>query len=81
MHDAPDFLSIKEFAALLKVHRNTVRRCILRGRINAIKIGGIKNSVYRIPKSEIQRLSITDLEKIIDNLIEKRMIENNNKKT
>lgn len=75
MADKEDFLSIKEFAALLKVHHNTVRRCILRGRINAIKIGGVKNSVYRIPRSELQRLAITDLENIIDKLIEKRMID------
>jgi excisionase family DNA binding protein len=70
-----DFLSIKEFAAYLGVHPDTIRRSIRRGRINAIRVGGGKRTIYRIPKSESNRLAISDMEKILDRLIEKRMTE------
>jgi excisionase family DNA binding protein len=67
-----DFLSIKEFASELGVHHNTIRRCIARGRINAIRVGGIRKSIYRIPRSELQRLAIKDLEYIIDKIVEEK---------
>ncbi len=67
-----DFVSIKEFAAILGVHPDTIRRSIRRGRINALRVGGGKRSVFRIPKSETNRMAVCDLEKIIDHLIEKR---------
>lgn len=69
-----DFLTIKEFAFELGVHHVTIRRAIARGRINAIRVGGIKKSIYRIPRSELQRLAIKDLEDIIEKIIEKRKI-------
>lgn len=72
----PDFLSIKEFAALIGVHSDTVRRSIKRGRIVAIKVGGGKRSIYRIPKSETQRLALCDLEEIIEKWHEKRSLNN-----
>lgn len=71
-----DFLSIKEFAALLKVHPDTIRRSIRNGRIGAIKVGGKIRSIYRIPNSEINRMAIIDLEKIICAEIEKRTQNN-----
>jgi excisionase family DNA binding protein len=67
-----DFLTIKEFAYELGVHHQTIRRCIKRGRITAIQVGGIKKSIYRIPRSELQRMSIKDLEDIVEKIIEKR---------
>jgi excisionase family DNA binding protein len=70
-----NFLSIKEFAAILKVHHSTIRRGIARGRIQAIKVGGIKKSIYRIPTSELQRLAIQDLEDIIEKIIEKKKLQ------
>lgn len=66
------FLSIKEFAAELGVHHMTVRRCIARGRITAIQVSGVKKSIYRIPRSELQRLAVKDLEDIIEKVIERR---------
>lgn len=58
MKDTSDFLSIKEFAAKVGLHQNTVRRLIKNCRIAAINIGGGKYSYFRIPKSEIGRLAI-----------------------
>lgn len=77
MHSS-DFVSIKEFAAILGVHPDTIRRSIRRGRINAIRIGGGKRTVFRIPKSETNRMAVCDLEKIIEAMVEKR-IQNNPK--
>lgn len=71
-----DFLSIKEFALLISVHPNTIRRAIKNGRISGFKVGGGKRSIYRIPRSETNRMALCDLEKIIDNIIKKKMLSN-----
>lgn len=72
MDNVSDFLSIKEFAYLLKVHPNTIRRAVKSGRINAFRIGaGIKSS-YRIARAEINRIAIFDLEEMIEKIVEKR---------
>lgn len=67
-----DFLSIKEFASLLNVHPNTIRRSVKRGRISAFKVGGIKKSIYRIARSEVARMAMCDMEELIERIIEKR---------
>lgn len=67
------FLTIMEFAEELKVHPNTVRRAIKKGRIGAIKTGNGKRSFYRIPRSEFQRMAMVDMEDVIERMIEKRM--------
>lgn len=67
-----EFHSIKEFAVLLRIHPNTVRRAIKSGRINAFKVGSGKRSTYRIPKSEINRIALFDLEAIIEKMIERK---------
>ncbi len=73
-----DFLSIKEFASLLRVHPDTVRRGIKRGRISGFKVGGGKRSIYRIPCTETNRMAICDMEAMVDKMVEKR-IQNNPK--
>ncbi len=70
-----EFLSIKEFAILLKVHPNTIRRAVKSGRINAFKIGYGRKSIYRICRTEINRIAIFDLEEMIERIIEKRQRE------
>ena len=67
-----DFLSIKEMAVLVRVHVNTIRRAIKIGKINAFQIGGT-NSAYRIPRTEINRLSFEQLETVINSLIDKKL--------
>jgi excisionase family DNA binding protein len=66
-----DFLSILEMASILDLHPNTIRRAIRNGRINAFKIGAGKKASYRIPRSEIQRLSVCDMTLIINQMIVK----------
>lgn len=68
-----DFYSIKEFALVMRVHENTIRRAIKNGRISAIRMGSKKKSHYRIAKSEIDRLGIISLEAIVDGLLEKKL--------
>jgi len=67
-----DFLSIKEFAYRLKVHPNTIRNAIRRGRISAFRIGTAKKSPYRIASSELNRMALFDMEEMIERIIEKR---------
>lgn len=73
-----EILSATEFAKCVGVHYNTVRKMIKNGKLNAFKIGcGGKTSDYRIPKSEINRLSLVCLDDIVDDLIQKRLEKKN----
>jgi excisionase family DNA binding protein len=56
-----DFYTIKEFAAKLRIHPNTVRRSIKAARIMAFSFGTDKKRTYRIPYSEIDRIIRSDL--------------------
>ena len=67
-----EFLTVNEFAEVIGVHPNSVRNMIKKGRLNAFRVGGGERSSYRISKSEINRLSVVDLNKIVDNLIDER---------
>lgn len=64
-----DFYSIKEFASKLGVSPYTIRRAIKNGRISGFRAGSTDKSTYRIPHSELQRMGIIDLKKIIKNMI------------
>ena len=67
-----EFLSIKEFAVLINVHPNTVRRSIKKGVLNAFRIGKGAKAVYRIPRVEINRLAFAHLEEMIEKIIDKK---------
>jgi len=64
-----DFYTIKEFAAKLRVSTHTIRRAINNGRISAFRAGSTSKSTYRIPHSEISRMGIVDLKRMIEGLI------------
>jgi excisionase family DNA binding protein len=68
-----EFLTITEFSVLLRIHPQTVRRAIKNGRIHAFRVGIGIRAGFRIPRSEINRMAIVDLENIINELIEKKM--------
>lgn len=72
MENTKDFLSILEFSQKLGKHPNTIRRAIKNGRISACRIGASQRSSYRIPVSEIDRVSLLNLEEVIENIIQKR---------
>ncbi len=67
------FYSIKEFAEILCVSTHTIRRSIKNGRISAFRVGSSEKSSFRIPHSEISRMGIVDLQKIVKKLVEKEM--------
>jgi excisionase family DNA binding protein len=67
-----DFYSVKEFALKLGVSSRTIWRAIKNGRINAFHVGSSSRSSVRIAHSEIARMAIVDLEKLIEDKIKER---------
>lgn len=67
-----EFLTINEFAELIGVHPNTVRNMIKSGRLSAFRTGASEKSSYRIARSETHRLSVVDLDKIVENIMKER---------
>lgn len=72
MKKIKDFYTIQEFADYLKIHYNTVRNGIKNGHIQAFRVGKGKKSSYRISHTEINRMALFNLEKVIDDIIEKK---------
>lgn len=70
-----DFLTIKEFAAKLRIHPNTVRNSIRSGRLNAFRIGHGARASYRISASEINRIALFDLEHMVNKIVEMKIKE------
>jgi len=68
-----EFLSIKEFAAKVGAHTNTIRRAIRKGKISACDIGSGKRKIFRIAASELDRMCLLNLQDIVDKMVEKRM--------
>ena len=71
MESTEEYLSINEFAKKLRVHPNTIRKQLKKGKIQSLKIGG----TYRIPASEINRIAVFDMEQMIEKIIDKRKEE------
>jgi excisionase family DNA binding protein len=61
-----DYLTIQEFSKILRAHPQTVRRAIKGGRIQAFRVGPGKRSHFRIPKSEVHRMAIFDLQDYLE---------------
>jgi excisionase family DNA binding protein len=72
-----EFLSIKEFASKVGAHPNTIRRAIKKGRITACDIGSGSKKIFRISRSEIERIALLNLKNIIDKLVEEKLIAKN----
>lgn len=60
------FYNVEEFAKLLRVHPNTVRKGIKKGRIQAFRVGEGLRSSFRISSIEAQRLAEVDMMKVIE---------------
>lgn len=50
------FYTVKEFAHLMGVHENTIRKMIRNKRLHPINLGSEKMPTYRIPADDIARL-------------------------
>lgn len=68
-----EFLSVKEFAALIGVHYNTVIRAIKSGKLNAFRINAGKKASFRISRVEIHRIALFDLEGLVTKIIEEKI--------
>lgn len=68
-----EYMTVKEFAAKLGVHYNTIIRSIKKGRLNAVRIGYGKKAAFRIPICEINRIALCDLEQMVSKMIEEKI--------
>ena len=59
------FYSIKEFAIVLAVHPNTIRKAIKNGRIFGFRVDSGSKASYRIPHTEINRLATKEYHDIL----------------
>jgi excisionase family DNA binding protein len=65
-----EYLTIKEFAGLLSIHPNTVRRSIKNGKLQCVRIGTGERAGYRIPRSEISRIALFDLKDMVKKILD-----------
>jgi excisionase family DNA binding protein len=76
--DEKEFYTVMEFSNKLRIHPNTVRTAIKQGRIQAFRVGIGSRSDYRIPNTEINRISEMDMlsliKKIVENELEKKNV-------
>lgn len=50
------FYTTKEFAKLLEIHPNTVRKMIKAKRLHPVNVGTAKKPKYKIPEEDLDRL-------------------------
>ena len=63
-----DFLSVSEFAKVIKMHVNSIYKLIKEGRIYAFKVSKSKRGSWRIPKVELIKIATRDFETINESL-------------
>jgi excisionase family DNA binding protein len=65
-----EYLSVKEFAGLIRVHPNTIRNSLKSGKLQFIRIGVGKKAAYRIAKSELSRVALFDLKHMVKKILD-----------
>ena len=71
------FYTVMEFADKVRIHPQTVRTAIKKGRIQAFRVGAGPRSDYRIPNTEVARICELDMSKIIERMIDEKMEKKN----
>lgn len=70
-----DFYTIEEFANLLRLHPNSIRRGIKIGYFQAFRSGPGKCSRFRIPHSELTRVQEFSTMALIDKIVDEKLKE------
>lgn len=66
------FLTVKQFADMVKMHPNSIYKAIRKGRLQAFRITDSRQSAWRIPESEVNRIAIKDMDVILNKIITQR---------
>lgn len=69
MKEEKEFFTVEEFSSIVRLHENTIRRAIKKGRIQAFRSSDGERSSFRIPNTEIQRLCELDMSKLIKKIV------------
>lgn len=62
------YYSVEEFAKILKVNPQSIRRAIRMGRIQALRVMPGKKAPYRIAATELDRMAVMSYEETIKNI-------------
>lgn len=68
-----EYLSVDQFAEIMKIHPRTVYRAIKSGRVKAFRVGYGKKATWRISSYEIERMQGFDAEEMIENIVQERL--------
>lgn len=74
-----EFYTVAEFAKHLRIHPNTVRKGIKKGRIQAFRVGEGLRSEFRISATEVQRISEMDMTRTIQRIVEEELEKRNDR--
>lgn len=62
------YYTVEEFARILKIGPQSIRRAIRSGRIQAFRVSIGKKAAYRIADTEFDRIAIMTYEETINNI-------------
>jgi len=64
-----EYYTVNEVSKKLKVDPQTIRRAIVKGRIQAFRVGYGAKSPYRIAANELERIAVMDFQETIKNIL------------
>lgn len=68
-----EYLTVEQFAGILKICPHTVYRAIKSGRLKAFRVGFGKKASWRISSYELERMEVFDAEEMIENIVQEKI--------
>ena len=68
-----EYLTVEQFANIMKICSHTVYRAIKSGRLKAFRVGFGKKASWRISSYELERMEAFDAEEMIANIVQEKI--------